>query len=60
MQLDATDFDWLTGQLTALADRHAHGRLVSMLEGGYDLQALCECSLAHVGALLRPRPPLPT
>lgn len=57
MQLDAADFDWLTGQLIALAERHAQGRLVSMLEGGYDLQALRECSVAHVGALLGPRMP---
>ena len=38
----------------AIADRHARGRIVSTLEGGYDLQALRECSVAHVGALLTP------
>ncbi len=46
------DFGWLTGQLCAVADRHAGGRVVSMLEGGYSLQALREASVAHVGALL--------
>lgn len=51
VQLDADDFAWLTTELGALADAHALGRMVSMLEGGYDLQALRECSLAHVGAL---------
>ncbi|WP_407354569.1 histone deacetylase family protein [Luteimonas sp. R10] len=51
MQLDAEDFGWLTGALCVLAARHAGGRIVSMLEGGYDLQALREGSLAHVGAL---------
>lgn len=53
LQLDAADFVWLTDALIALADRHAGGRLVSLLEGGYDLQALGECSVAHVAALRR-------
>lgn len=51
MQLDAEDFAWLTGEIVAIAGRHAEGRIVSMLEGGYDLQALRECSVAHVRAL---------
>lgn len=51
IQLVAEDYAWLTGQLRDLAARHAQGRLVSVLEGGYDLQALAECSVAHVGAL---------
>ena len=52
-QLEAADFEWITEQLIAIAEHHAGGRLVSMLEGGYDLAALAECSVAHVGALLR-------
>jgi acetoin utilization deacetylase AcuC-like enzyme len=52
VELDATDYAWLTAELVALADRHAQGRLVSMLEGGYDLVALAESSVAHVGALM--------
>ena len=52
LQLDADDYAWVTGELVAIADRHAHGRVVSSLEGGYDLQALEECSVAHVRALL--------
>jgi acetoin utilization deacetylase AcuC-like enzyme len=51
MQLDADDYAWITAQLLAIAGRHAQGRLVSVLEGGYDLQALRECSVAHVKAL---------
>ncbi len=51
LQLDADDFAWITAELVALADRHADGRVVSSLEGGYDLQALREASIAHVGAL---------
>lgn len=52
LQLDAGDFAWITAELRALADRHCQGRLVSTLEGGYDLQALRECSVAHVRELL--------
>jgi acetoin utilization deacetylase AcuC-like enzyme len=52
LQLQAGDYAWLTGELVAIADRHAHGRIVSMLEGGYDLEALRECSVAHARALL--------
>jgi len=51
LQWQAEDYAWLTHELVAIADRHASGRLVSMLEGGYDLQALRECSVAHVAAL---------
>ncbi|HVR81074.1 MAG TPA: histone deacetylase family protein [Luteimonas sp.] len=52
LQLEADDYAWLTSELCTIADRHAQGRIVSLLEGGYDLQALRECSIAHVGALL--------
>lgn len=52
LMLEAEDFAWITTELQALARRHAAGRLVSMLEGGYDLQALAESSVAHVGSLL--------
>ncbi|MBN6149926.1 histone deacetylase family protein [Xanthomonas sp. AmX2] len=51
LMLESEDFGWLTAELRALAGRHARGRVVSMLEGGYDLQALREASVAHVGAL---------
>ncbi len=51
LQLDVADFAWITAELRALAARHAQGRIVSMLEGGYDLQALRECAVAHVGEL---------
>ena len=49
--LDADDFAWITTRLAAVADRHAHGRIVSTLEGGYDLAALAASAIAHVGAL---------
>ena len=51
LELEADDYAWLTRQLAAIAQRHAGGRIVSLLEGGYDLQALRECAVAHVAAL---------
>ncbi|MBW6400584.1 histone deacetylase family protein [Roseomonas sp. HJA6] len=47
------DFAWLTEALCALADRCCEGRLVSLLEGGYDLDALGRSAAAHVRALMR-------
>ncbi|MDR5653057.1 histone deacetylase family protein [Ruixingdingia sedimenti] len=47
----AEDFRWLTARLCDLAHRHAGGRVVSTLEGGYDLDALAACTAAHVGVL---------
>jgi acetoin utilization deacetylase AcuC-like enzyme len=52
LALAAGDYAWITRELVAVAERHAHGRVVSLLEGGYDLDALRESSVAHVGALL--------
>jgi hypothetical protein len=40
LELEADDYAWLTRELVSIADRHANGRIVSLLEGGYDLQAL--------------------
>jgi acetoin utilization deacetylase AcuC-like enzyme len=51
LQLEAEDFAWITRELVAIAERHADGRVVSSLEGGYDLQGLSESCAAHVGAL---------
>jgi acetoin utilization deacetylase AcuC-like enzyme len=50
--LEANDYAWITARLVGIADRHAGGRIVSSLEGGYSLGALRECAAAHVGALL--------
>jgi len=46
-----SDFAWITAQLVGVAERHAHGRIVSMLEGGYDLSALGRSVVAHVREL---------
>jgi acetoin utilization deacetylase AcuC-like enzyme len=52
IRLGNEDYAWITQRLVALADTHANGRLVSTLEGGYDLAALAASVSAHVGALL--------
>jgi acetoin utilization deacetylase AcuC-like enzyme len=52
LQLEADDYAWLTTRLLDLACMHAAGRVVSTLEGGYDLGALAVCAAAHVGALM--------
>jgi acetoin utilization deacetylase AcuC-like enzyme len=51
LDVEADDFGWLTARLCDLADRHAQGRIVSLLEGGYSMEALRACSVAHVEAL---------
>jgi acetoin utilization deacetylase AcuC-like enzyme len=50
-QLGRSDFTWITAKLVDLALETANGRVVSVLEGGYDLAALGRCSVAHVAAL---------
>jgi acetoin utilization deacetylase AcuC-like enzyme len=52
LMLDTEDFAWITREIMALAAEHAEGRVVSMLEGGYDLTALAEGVDAHVRALM--------
>jgi len=47
------DYTWVTQKLMELADRHANGRVVSLLEGGYDLEGLAKSVAAHVTALMR-------
>ena len=46
------DYAWVTERLKELAARHCAGRVVSSLEGGYDLEALAASAAAHVGALM--------
>ncbi len=52
LNLDASDFEWVTRQLVGFARGSAGGRIVSVLEGGYDLLGLSESAAAHVGALM--------
>ncbi len=51
LALEAEDYHWLSTELASLADRHAGGRVVSLLEGGYSLAALRACSVAHLQGL---------
>ena len=52
LALQDADFAWITRKLVDVADRHADGRLVSMLEGGYALGALGRSAAAHVRGLM--------
>jgi acetoin utilization deacetylase AcuC-like enzyme len=52
LMLVEADFGWVTERLLEVAAQHAHGRLVSTLEGGYDLAALAASTAAHVGRLM--------
>jgi acetoin utilization deacetylase AcuC-like enzyme len=52
LSLEVEDFVWITRRLCELADRHAQGRLVSVMEGGYNLSALAASVKAHVTVLM--------
>jgi len=52
LMLGTEDFRWVTGAICDLAGRYAGGRLVSTLEGGYDLDALAASAAAHVEVLM--------
>jgi len=53
LQFVEDDFAWATRKIMDLADKTAQGRVVSVLEGGYDLQGLSQSAAAHVIALMR-------
>lgn len=53
LRLTEADFAWITGRLCDLAASHAGGKVVSCLEGGYDLEALGRSARAHVDVLMR-------
>jgi acetoin utilization deacetylase AcuC-like enzyme len=50
-QLEAEDFAWATRAVMTVARSRSHGRVVSSLEGGYDLQALGRSAVAHLRAI---------
>jgi len=52
LALTEDDFAWITGKLADVAERHADGRIVSVLEGGYHLDALARSATAHVRGLM--------
>ena len=56
INLDTEDFAWVTQKLCAVADASAQGRVISVLEGGYDLDALKASAAAHLDALAGLKP----
>ena len=51
LNLTEPDYVWVTGAIKDIAEKFAHGRIVSALEGGYELHALGRSALAHVKVL---------
>ena len=52
LNLIEADYSWVTKKLMEIADTNAKGRVISLLEGGYDLQGLSRSVAAHVTALM--------
>ena len=52
LELVEDDYTWITMRIREMADAYAGGRVVSALEGGYNLDALGRSAVAHVRALL--------
>ena len=51
LRLQDGDYGWITSEIREIAERLCDGRIVALLEGGYDLEALATASAAHVGVL---------
>ncbi|MDL9998920.1 histone deacetylase family protein [Variovorax sp. J22P240] len=51
LKLNEQDFGWITSRIVDVARRHSNGRIVSMLEGGYNLDALARCVEEHLRVL---------
>ena len=51
LALTEQDYAWITTRLRDVAARHANGRIVSLLEGGYDLSSLARSVEAHIRVL---------
>jgi acetoin utilization deacetylase AcuC-like enzyme len=52
LELDTATYGWMTDEMVRVATKHSAGRLVSLLEGGYDLEALGDSVALHVTRLL--------
>ncbi len=52
LNLVESDFAWVTQELCKLADKYSQGRIISALEGGYELSALGRSAVAHIKALM--------
>lgn len=53
INLVGEDFDWATGRLLEMADKYASNRVVSLLEGGYDLEGLAESAAMHILRMIK-------
>ena len=53
IRLEERDFEWITGKLVDIAGEFCDGKIVSSLEGGYDLDSLSSSVTAHLSALMR-------
>lgn len=53
LNLVEDDFAWITREIVAIANEYAEGRVISTLEGGYQLDALAGSTLAHIGELVK-------
>ena len=51
IRLTTDCYAWMTHRMLEVAERHASGRIISLLEGGYDLNALSDCVRTHVAVL---------
>jgi len=52
LRLTEADYAWITAELLKIAQKHGNGRIVSMLEGGYDLGSMARSVVSHLKALL--------
>ena len=52
LNLSVEDYVWLTHEIAKIAKKYAEGRMVSVLEGGYNLDVLHECVPAHIHAMV--------
>lgn len=53
INLVGDDFDWATGRILELGDKYAGNRVVSLLEGGYDLEGLAESAAIHILRMMK-------
>jgi acetoin utilization deacetylase AcuC-like enzyme len=53
LRLHANDYSWVTQEVLLIADKYAQGRIISALEGGYELHALARSVVAHLKVLMR-------
>lgn len=56
LNLNEADYEWLTKKIMLVANRHAKGRIVSVLEGGYNLRSLAASAKAHLACLVKASP----